>query len=71
MSNKNLEYYMNINYPIQIIKDEEEGGYTLLIPKLRGCITCAEDLETGYQMILEAKKLWLEAAIEEGIEIIE
>jgi len=26
---KNLDYYMNLNYKIEIIPDKEEGGYAL------------------------------------------
>jgi len=68
---KNLEYYMNLNYKIEIVKDEAEGGYVLLIPDLKGCLTCADKLDIGIEMLEDAKKQWLIAAMESGYEIPE
>lgn len=66
---KNLEYYMNLNYKIEIVKDETEGGYVLSIPELKGCLTCADNLEKGMEMLEDAKKQWLMSALESGYEI--
>lgn len=30
-------------YPMLVIEDPVEGGYTVSIPDLPGCITCAND----------------------------
>jgi len=68
---KNLEYYMDLNYRIEIVKDETEGGYVLSIPELKGCLTCADNLEKGMEMLEDAKKQWLMAALESGYEIPE
>ena len=68
---KDLKYYMDLNYKIEVIEDETEGGYVLSIPELRGCLTCAENLEKGIEMIKDAKRQWLIAAIESGYEIPE
>ena len=68
---KNLEYYMNLNYKIEIVKDETEGGYVLSIPILKGCITCADKLDQGMEMLEDAKKQWLITAIESGYNIPE
>ena len=69
--NKNLEYYMSLNYKIEIIEDKEEGGYALHCPELPGCITCADTIEQGAKMIEDAKRSWFEASIEEGSPIPE
>lgn len=42
-----------------------------LIRKLPGCITCGETIERAVENAADAKKAWLEAALEEGIEIHE
>jgi antitoxin HicB len=68
---KDLEYYMNLNYKIEIIKDEAESGYVLSIPDLKGCLTCAEKLDQGMIMLEDAKKQWFIAAMESGYEIPE
>jgi len=69
--NKDLNYYMSLNYKIEIIEDKEEGGYALRCPELRGCITCAETLEQGLEMIEDAKRCWFEACIEDNMQIPE
>ena len=68
---KNLEYYMKLNYKIEIQKDEAEGGYVISFPDLKGCITCAESLEAGVLIAEDAKREWLCAALEDGYEIPE
>ncbi len=42
--NKDLNYYMELNYRVEVIEDKEEGGFVLHCPELRGCMTCAETL---------------------------
>ena len=68
---KTLNDYVAMNYRMEIVEDKEEGGFVISLPELPGCITCGETLETAIANILDAKKAWLEAAIEEGIEISE
>ena len=57
--NKDLNYYMGLNYKIEIIEDREEGGYALSYPELRGCITCADTIHQGLVMIEDAKNAGL------------
>ena len=68
---KDLSYYMNLKYKIEIIEDTEEGGYALRHPELNGCITCAETIEEGLKNLEDAKKAWIQACIEDGVEIPE
>ncbi len=69
--NKDLNYYMNLNYRIEILEDKEEGGFALQHPELLGCITCADTIENGIEMLKDAKKAWIEAALEDNIPIPE
>lgn len=68
---KDLNYYMKLNYKIQIVEDKEEGGYVFSCPELDGCITCAKTIEDGIKMIEDAKKSYFAACIEDGITIPE
>ena len=69
--NKGINYYMTLNYKIEIIEDKEEGGFTLHCPELPGCITTADTIEQGYKMIQDAKIAWFSACLEDGIQIPE
>lgn len=68
---KTLEYYLSLPYRLEIVPDTEEGGYAARYPELPGCITCADTMEEVVANALDAKKAWLEAALEEGIDIAE
>jgi predicted RNase H-like HicB family nuclease len=68
---KTLEYYMGLNYKIEVVRDETEGGYVLSIPELNGCITCADSLGKGMEMLEDAKKQWFIAALDSRYDIQE
>ena len=68
---KTIEYYMSLPYRMEIIPDPEEGGYTVWYPDLPGCLTCSETMEHIIETAVDAKKAWLEAAIDEGLQIPE
>lgn len=60
-----LEYYLALKYPISVYP-EEEGGYTVMIPDLDGCITQGETLEEAMNNINEARELWIETVYYSG-----
>ena len=68
---KTIDYYLSLPYRLEIIPDEEEGGYGAYYPELPGCITCSETMEGIIANAEDAKRAWLEAALDEGIEIAE
>lgn len=68
---KTLNEYMKMPYRMEIVEDEEEGGFVVSYPDLPGCITCGETIESAVQNTLDAKRTWIEAALEERIEIYE
>ena len=68
---KTLDEYMQLPYKMEIVPDLEEGGYVVSYPDLPGCLTCGETIETAIMNAIDAKKVWLEAALEDGITINE
>lgn len=68
---KMLNDYMAMPYRMEIIEDKEEGGFVISYPELPGCITCGETLEAAIANAPNAKKAWLEAALEDGLIIPE
>lgn len=68
---KTLNDYMSMSYRMEIVKDEAEDGYVVSYPDLPGCITCGETIESAVANAVDAKKAWIEAALEEGVEIHE
>lgn len=68
---KTLNEYMSMSYKMEIIEDQDEGGFVISYPDLPGCITCGETIESAMQNAKDAKRKWIRAALEEGIEIYE
>ncbi len=68
---KTLEDYMNMSYRMEIVEDKDEGGFVVSFPDLPGCITCGETIESAVVNAEDAKRSWLEAALEDGIIIQE
>lgn len=68
---KSLNDYLSLNYRMEIVADEEEGGFVASYPDLPGCLSCGETIESAVANIQDAKIAWLKAALEEGIEIKE
>ncbi len=63
-----LEYYLNLQYPVTLYPDPEEG-YVAQIKDLPGCLTQGETLDETIANINEARELWIETAYESGDDI--
>jgi len=54
-----------------VIEPQEEGGYTVYVPSLPGCISQGETIEEALKNIKEAIELYLEPDEDELIEFRE
>lgn len=68
---KTLDYYLQLSYKMEIVEDKYEGGFVVSYPDLPGCITCGDTIDSAINNAKDAKKVWLETALEEGININE
>ena len=68
---KKLNDYMELPYRMEIVEDKDEGGFVVSYPDLPVCITCGETIEAAISNAVDAKKAWIEVALESGIEIHE
>jgi len=46
--------------------DEEEGGYTVTVPALPGCVTRGDTLEEAIAMARDAIRGYLEVLVKDG-----
>jgi len=51
---------------MEIVPDTEDSGYVVWIKELEGCITQADTWDKLLLMIEDAKRDWLEVALEYG-----
>lgn len=68
---KTINEYMALPYRVEIVPDTDEGGFVASYPELPGCISVGETVEEAVANVNDAKKEWLTAAIESGVEIAE
>lgn len=66
MKMNSIDYYLALPYKVEVIPEEDDAGFTALLPDLPGCMTSADTLDELWPMIEEAKQAWIEAALEEG-----
>ena len=52
-----------------LLREEPEGGYTVTVPTLPGCITYGETITEAIGMAREAIELYLESLLAHGDEI--
>lgn len=70
---KDLEYYLSINYPYTVEESLEDGKrlFFLSITDMPGCWAEGETIEEAQHKLQEAKEAWVRAALRKGISIPE
>lgn len=53
-------------YTIILDPDPEEGGYTVTVPALSGCVTQGETIEEAIAMAKDAIRLYIETLVADG-----
>jgi antitoxin HicB len=57
-----------LNYRIRLER-EEEGGYTVIVPALAGCVTFGETVEEAIEMAKEAIEGYIETLMQLGKDV--
>ena len=50
---------MKVGHYTAIFQKEPEGGYTVIVPSLKGCVTYGETIDEAKKMAKEAIKAYL------------
>jgi predicted RNase H-like HicB family nuclease len=53
-------------YTIILDPDPDEGGYTVTVPALPGCVTQGESIEEAIAMAKDAIRLYIESLVADG-----
>lgn len=51
------------------LEPEKEGGFTITVPSLPGCISYGKTIEEALEKIKDAMSGWVQVAKEEGIDV--
>jgi antitoxin HicB len=68
--NKDLNYYVSLNYRIEIERDEE-GDYIATIPILPGCMADGRTLSEAAEHLELAKREWITSRLEANLDVPE
>ena len=68
---KDLNYYLDLGYKIEITPDADGTGFNAEIPLLKGCMAFGETVEEAYQTLIEVKQAWFDIALKRGWKIPE
>lgn len=60
---------MKLVYPAIFYPNEEQGGYTVEVPDLPGCVSCGRDLAEAILMGQEAAAGWVLDELEEELPV--
>ena len=63
------EEYMKLKYRFELTEDEAEGGYMISYPDLVGCISTGETIEEAVKNGEDARREWIIATLESGMEV--
>ena len=64
---KKISDYLSLPYEVVLVPEGDR--YFVRIKELDGCMSYGDTVSEAYQMIEEAKVSWIEAALEDGVEI--
>ncbi len=69
----NVEHYMGLHYPVQLVRQDEGGDVFWLaeIPELPGCMSDGATPDEALENIEDAKRLWIETLLEDEFDIPE
>ena len=54
------------SYTIVLIPEPEEGGYSVIVPALPGCVSQGETIEEAIAMARDAIEGWIAGAMKHG-----
>lgn len=57
---------MKLSYPVCIYPNDQEKGYTAIVPDLPGCVTCGDDMQDVFEMAVDAASGWVLTELEDG-----
>lgn len=71
MPTKNRNYYLSLNYPIELRRNPEHGGYLALHPDLEGCMAEGGTAEEAIANLGDSRELWIELRLKKNYPIPE
>ena len=71
MSNKNLKYYLALNYPMVIRWDTGDKVFFVGFPALPGCMAHGKTPTSAVNLAQKIKREWIKEALSSNVKIVE
>ncbi len=68
---KDRTYHLSLKYPYVLVRDVEDGGFFAEHSDLEGCASQGETAEEAIANLDDARELWIETRLEDGLPIPE
>ncbi len=68
---RKLADYLELDYPVELVIDREQGGYFARHPDLPGCSAEGETADEAVENLAESRTLWIETRLESGFPVPE
>lgn len=69
MTEKSVEYYLDLPYTIEIVRDKSDPDQPVWfasVRELKGCMTEADEFDEAARQVRDAMYVWITDAIESG-----
>jgi antitoxin HicB len=70
MRDKNLDHYMSLKYPVELI-EAKAGGFFVTHPDLNGCMAEGATVAEALANLAVSRELWVEARLAKGYPVPE
>jgi antitoxin HicB len=61
--------YLDLPYSFTFIRDEDDGGFTVKVNELSGCISQGKTKDEALRRVRDAMYVWIESALQDGAQI--
>ena len=70
---RTMEYYLGLDYPVQLLRhiQDDDVYWVAEIPDLPGCMADGLSPDEAIEHLSEAKQVWIDSCLEDGLEIPE
>lgn len=68
---KDLGYYLSLDYPVELQHDLDHGGVFAFHPDLEGCMAEGGNEKEALANLADSRELWLEARLASGFPVPE
>lgn len=68
---RDLEYYLSLDYPVELRRSEGHHGFFAFHPDLEGCMAEGSTADEAVANLADSRELWIESRLSRGYPVPE